>query len=192
MNLSHYIPICDAIVLLMHPLVEVVLHDIESNHIVYINGSLSKRKIGDPSLLNKEGLQSVNQIIYPKINFDGRLVKSVSTVLERKWLLCINSDVSVFSKMQDLSHIFLQSNGSQPKALFTNDWQEKLHVSIHDYLQQHNLSFDFLNNAHKKAIAKNLFDLGAFTEKNAADYVANSLNLGRATVFKYLKEWRKN
>ena len=30
----------------------------------------------------------------------------------------------------------------------------------------------------------------AFKEKNAADYVAKVLGLGRATVFKYLKEWR--
>ncbi len=37
-----------------------------------------------------------------------------------------------------------------------------------------------------------LFDIGAFHEKNAADYVANVLNMGRATIFNYLKEFRKN
>lgn len=191
MALSNYIPICDAIVLLLAPLVEVVIHDIKKDSIVYINGKLSARKIGDPSLLNKDGLDSLNQIIYPKINFDGRLVKSISVVLEKQWLLCINCDISIFNRMQSLSQAILQGNMNiQPNALFTNDWQEKLHISINTYLQNQNLSFELLNQANKKNLIKYLFDLGAFHEKNAADYVAKVLSVGRATVFKYLKEWR--
>lgn len=51
-----------------------------------------------------------------------------------------------------------------------------------------NLGFSgrHLSQSDKKALAKHLFDLGAF----AADYVAKGLELGRATVFKYLKKWR--
>ena len=190
MMLSNYIPICDAIVQLMVPLVEVVIHDINQNSIVYINGKLSKRKVGNASLLDTEELKHIDQIVYPKVNFDGRLVKSISVILEGKYLLCINCDISIFNKMQELSSVFLQM-GNQPQSLFTNDWQEKLHVSIHAYLQNHNLSFDHLSQNEKKALAKHLFDLGAFHEKNAADYIAKVLGLGRATVFKYLKEWRK-
>ncbi|MBP6985670.1 MAG: PAS domain-containing protein [Alphaproteobacteria bacterium] len=187
--LSNYIPICDAIVRLMDPLVEIVIHDIAGDSITYINGKLSNRKIGDASLLDPEGLCSIDQTVYPKVNFDGRLVKSVSVILEDKYLLCINCDISIFNKMQELSSALLEM-GSPPQPLFTNDWQEKLHVSIHSYLQNHNLSFDHLSQNEKKALAKHLFDLGAFHEKNAADYVAKVLGLGRATVFKYLKEWR--
>lgn len=187
--LSNYIPICDAIVRLMDPLIEIVVHDINQNRIVYISGKLSNRKIGDASLLDTEGLNSIDQIVYPKVNFDGRLVKSISVLLEEKWMLCINCDISIFNKMQDLSSALLQM-GNQPQSLFTNDWQEKLHVSIHSYLQNHNLSFDHLSQNDKKTLTKHLFDLGAFHEKNAADYVAKVLGLGRATVFKYLKEWR--
>ena len=187
--LSSYIPICDAIVRLMDPLVEVVIHNINQNSIVYIHGKLSNRKIGDASLLDPEGLGSIDQIVYPKVSFDGRLVKSISVILEDKYLLCINCDISIFNKMQELSSALLQMAG-QPQSLFTNDWQEKLHVSIHSFLQNHNLAFDHLSQSDKKTLAKHLFDLGAFHEKNAADYVAKVLSLGRATVFKYLKEWR--
>lgn len=190
MALSTYIHIADSIVRLMHPLIEIVIHDIEANNIIYINGSLSKRKAGDPSLLDKENLIDVNQIIYPKINFDGRLVKSVSIILEEQWLLCINSDISVFGKMQELGQTLLQNYGMQPKALFKNDWQEKLHISIHDYLQLHNLTFEHITQSDKKALVQYLFDLGAFNEKNAPDYIAKTLHLGRATIFNYLKEWR--
>ena len=189
MNLSNYIPICNAIVRLMNPLVEVVIHDISTNSIAYINGNLSNRKAGHASLLDTEELNNVDQIVYPKVNFDGRLVKSISVMLEDKYLLCINCDVSIFNKMQELSSAFLQM-GNQPQPLFANDWQEKLHVSVHAFLQSNNLSFDHLVQNDKKALARYLFELGAFHEKNAADYIAKILGLGRATVFKYLKEWR--
>ena len=189
MSLSNYIPICDAIVRLMDPLVEIVIHDITQGGIAYINGKLSNRKIGDASLLDPERLNNIDQIVYPKVNFDGKLIKSVSVILEDKYLLCINCDISIFNKMQELSSALLKMAG-QPQSLFTNDWQEKLHVSIHLFLQSNNLSFDHLSQNDKKALSKHLFDLGAFHEKNAADYVAKVLGLGRATVFKYLKEWR--
>lgn len=189
MTLSLYTPICDAIVQLMRPLVEVVIHDIYTKSIVYVGGKLSKRKLGDESLLSAEEVNNVDQIVYPKISFDGRLVKSISTVLEGRYILCINCDVSIFSKMQELSSALLQME-KQPQSLFANDWQEKLHVSIHEYLQSHGLLFDNLSQNNKKALANHLFILGAFHEKNAAEYVAKVLGLGRATMFKYLKEWR--
>jgi D-arginine utilization repressor len=106
-----------------------------------------------------------------------------------KYLLCINCDVSIFNKMRELSGVLLQM-GNQPQSLFVNDWQEKVHTSINAYLNNHNLLFDRLTQNHKKALVKHLFDLGAFNEKNAVDYVAKVLSLGRATVFKYLREWR--
>ncbi len=189
-NLSNYIPICEAIVQLMNPLVEIVIHDIAQNSIAYISGKLSKRKVGDASLLDTKELNNVDKITtYPKVNFDGRLVKSVSVLLEDKYLLCINCDVSIFNKMQELSGALLKMS-DQPQSLFVNDWQEKLHASINAYLQNHNLSFDQLAQNQKKALGRHLFELGAFNEKNAAVYIAKVLGLGRATAFKYLKEWR--
>ena len=191
MALSNYISICDAIVRLAHPLIEAVIHDIKSNRIVYIAGSLSGRKVGDSAFLDKQDLVDIDQIVYPKINFDGKLVKSISVILEGKWLLCINCDISLFSRMQDLSYAILQNvSNIQPRSLFANDWQEKLHISVHDYLHKHRLSFKHLRREDKKALVQHLLGLGAFSEKNAADYVAKVLGLSRATVFKHLKELR--
>lgn len=193
MTLSNYISICDAFVLLMDPLIEIAIHDVEKNKIVYINGKLSGRNVNEESLIHKKELDELHQIIYPKINFDGRLIKSVSVLLEKKWLLCINCDISVFNQMHELSKIFIQNSGdTQPKSLFINDWQEKLHVSIHTYLGQNNLSFHTLTQSDKKSLTKYLYEIGAFHEKNAADYIAKVLHLGRATIFNYLKEWKKS
>lgn len=192
MSLSCHIAICDALVRLMDPLIEIVIHDVKHDVIAYINGALSERKVGDPSLLDRSGLYDLEQAIYCKINFDGRLVKSISVVLDEQYLLCINCDISVFTNMHELTGAFLKKNDiDKPRALFINDWQEKLNSAIHSYLQEHGLLFDKLLIRDKKAIVHHLFTIGAFAEKNAADYIAKSLKVGRATIFKYLREWRK-
>lgn len=192
MPLSSYLPICDAIVRLLEPLAEVVIHDLASDTICYINGSLSQRKVGGPSLL-AELEDGLDQIVYPKLNFDGRLVKSISIPLEDKWLLCINCDVSAFNQMKTLSELFLTHRDThQPASFFKNDWQEKLHLTIHSFVQQNNWQFSSLTGQQKKVLVKHLFDCGAFHEKNAADYVAKVLHVGRATIFNYLKEWRNS
>ncbi len=192
MTISNYIPLCNSIVMLMKPLVEVVIHDLASDTICYINGNLSKRKSGDPSLLKtKEFEVNIDKIIYPKINFDGRLIKSISIPVESKWLICINCDISVFNQMKDLGEVFLnQDEINKPESLFKNDWQERLHIAIHTFLDKKKWNFDDLNASKNKELVGYLFTIGAFAEKNAADYVAHILKLGRATIFKYLKELR--
>jgi predicted transcriptional regulator YheO len=192
MNLSNYIPLCDAIALLMRPLVEIVMHDLKSGTISYIKGDLSKRKINDLSLIDSMATNSeVDKAPYQKINFDGRLVKSISVPIEDKWLICINCDISIFSQMASLSHKFLELNTkASPESLFKNDWQEKLHATIHTFLRDKTWNFDCLSGPQKKATVKHLADVGAFNEKNSHSYVASILAVGRATIFKYLKEWR--
>jgi len=193
MALSDYICLANALHKLMHPLIEVVIHDLQAGSICYIIGELSKRSVGDISLLEIDNCskQDINTIVYPKINFDGRLIKSISVPIEDKWLLCINVDISIFSQMKNLSECFFGvSSQTQPGMLFRNDWQEQLHIAIHDYLQMQKLSFEHLSSMNKKNLVRHLYTVGAFKEKNAADYIAKILKLGRATVFNYIKEWK--
>jgi predicted transcriptional regulator YheO len=187
MSLSTYISLSKAITRLMAPLVEVAIHDISTNRIIHLSGSLSNRQIGDDSGLGKTNMTEIEQVIYPKINFNGKLIKSISVPLDNQWVMCINCDVSVFHQLQGLTRALIQTDEKSP---FTNDWQEKVNESICTYIDQRNLSFDHLNRLQKKDIIAHLFDLEAFKEKNAADYVARALNMGRATVFNYLKELR--
>lgn len=193
MNYSSYIPLCNAIVLLLDPLVEVVIHDLKAETICFITGNLSKREIGDASLLEQEAIeQGLEGITYPKINFDGRLIKSISVPIDENYLICINCDVSIFSQMQQLSRSLLLSNqATMPESLFKNDWQEKLHHVIHAHLNEKGWLFDSLTQKQKKDVVYYLYQQQAFTEKNAADYIANVLSLGRATVFNYLRSWRQ-
>lgn len=207
LDITIYIPICEAMVLLMSPLMEIVIHDLETGTICFIAGEISGRQVGDPSLLDKTSVESdildlekidnpMEQIIYPKLNVDGRLIRSISIPLreqnEIKALLCINCDISIFQQMKIIGQRFigLSSPNSQPQSLFKDDWQERLNIAIHDYLKEVGWSLETLSNSKKKQLAQHLYETGAFREKKAADYVATALKLGRATIFNYLREWR--
>ena len=199
MNLKNYIRISDAITKLLEPMLEVVIHDLKKKHICFISGNLSKRKIGDHSLLDldlkeddQEYYQQLEKIIYPKLNFDGRLIKSISIPLEENGkiqaLMCINCDSSIFEQMRNLANVFLSaSNNKQPKILFKDDWQEKLHIAINQYIKQQKWDFATLKNTQKKELICYLYSINAFSQKNSANYLAKILNMGRATIFKYLK-----
>lgn len=194
MSLALYTPLCDALVLAMNPLIEIVIHELTSNTIAYINGGLSQRQVGDPSLLLSQELEeNIDKIVYPKLGADGRLIKSVSVPLEGKWLLCLNVDLSLFSQMKALSETFLHTSFSmQPQSLFKNDWQEKVHEVMHSFLRKQGWSFEHLTTRQKKELLQHLFESGGFSEKKAPDYLAKILKMGRATIFNYLKEWRKH
>lgn len=193
MTLQTYAPIFDALVLLMKPLLEVVIHDLKTNRICYISGLLSKREIGDNSLLDIKELETnLDEIVYPKLNFDGRLIKSISVKLPDNLLVCFNCDISIFNEMQIFADKFMLPKNEKPESLFKNDWQEKLHITIHSYLKQKDWDFKTLSGIQKKQLSKYLFEIGAFSQRKSGDYIAKSLNLSRATIFKYLKEWRQN
>ena len=192
MTLETYKALAQAIVILMDPLVEVVLHNLKTNTICFLAGTLSNRKIGDASLLDLENPEpQLGQVTYPKLNWDGRMIKSISVSIEKNFLMCINCDVSIFSQMQNLTTKLISTHCPQgPENLFKNDWQERLHQAIHRYLTEKNWKFGSLNTQQKKELTHHLFTQGAFSEKKAADYVAQTLGMSRATIFNHLRIWR--
>lgn len=193
MPVTSYAPLCEAIVRLMAPLVEIVIHDLRKDQICFIKGGLSTRQVGDPSLLDIPFEQCIDEKIYSKLAFDGRLIKSISVPVAGPLLICINCDVSLFQQMKDLAHAFItQPTNAPPTSLFKNDWQERVHVAIHAFLQEKQWSFESLRTSQKKIVLRHLFENDAFQEAKAADYLAKILSMGRATIFNYLKEWKKN
>lgn len=197
MDFEPYISFGKSYVRLLAPLAEVVIHDIATNSIYFIEGRLSNRKVGDPSFLDvdlQQLEQQIDQVIYPKVNFDGRLIKSISLPIKQKnniiAVMCLNIDISVFSQMQQLAQAFLVSSSNQPEILFKNDWQEKVHQVLHQWLSKHNLKINFLTNVQKKKVVQQMYEQGAFQERKSADYIASVLSLSRSSVFNYLKELR--
>ncbi|TDR73079.1 helix-turn-helix transcriptional regulator [Paludibacterium purpuratum] len=194
-------PMADAIAALLYPYAEVVLHDLKSQTVVYVANNFSKRSIGDNSGLDTLGTTEGRDVIgpYTKLNWDGRTLHSISVMLKdhsgaAEGLLCINLDVTVFANARAALDLFLAGTKlePQPEELFRDDWQERINAYVHTWLQEHQLSLSILAREQKRELVIALHGQGAFRGKSAANYVASILNMGRATVFKYLKESKES
>lgn len=198
-DFSPYLTIAKAISSLLHPLAEVVIHDLKTDTIHSIFNPISKREAGDPSYLERFDFshKNENDIIgpYSKLNFDGRTLKSISMVLKKGkkiiGLLCINMDISAFAKHQTLLNQLLTIESSavtqEQETLFKDDLYEKINTFVQAYCREHCLSFDALRKEDKQALIFQLKEEGALKAKNATNYIAKTLNISRATVYNYLK-----
>ncbi len=155
-----------------------------------------KRNVGDDSLI--EELIDCNSLpdvfpVYTKINWDGRKLKSSTATLRDKnstpvGLLYINLDVSKWKEFQHLLDQWTNKKiQNQPEMLFKDDWREKINLYVSDYLSKEGLTLKMLSKEKNRDLIKTLHQEGAFKFKNAATYVADILNLSRATVYNYLR-----
>ncbi|TDF86639.1 transcriptional regulator [Pseudomonas sp. H9] len=196
--LDNYRAIADAIATLFFPHAEVVLHDLRSQKIDYIANNLSKRQIGDDAALEdmlEKGTDETNIGPYEKLNWDGQKIRSLSTVLRNaagtpQAVLCINLNITLFENAKAALDLFLSPSKliPQPDALFRDDWQERINTFLNAWLRQRQLSLNLLTRDHKRELVLALHAEGAFKGKSSANYVANVLGMGRATVYKHLKE----
>jgi predicted transcriptional regulator YheO len=194
------LPTAEAIQRLLHPHAEVVIHDIRKNQIAAIYHPFSKRRVGDPSLLTQEEMSLLENCMgpYEKINWDGKKLKSVSSIIrddkgEAVGMLCINFDISGLEKINNLIAGFISHDQltPQPTPLFKDDWQEKINKCVHTYLNEHHLTLESLNRTEKKELIEHLHKIGAFTAKNAALYIAQIIGVSRATIYNYLSNTEK-
>lgn len=196
-------PLADAIAALFAPLVEVVIHDIASDRVVYVAAPMSPRQPGDPSDLGE--LRSVPNAgfigPYDKTNWDGRRIRSVSVMLpgEPASMLCVNVDVSRFEAMRELLDMMLKSPrpGAQAEAapLLRHDWHESLNRFIANWAQTRNLDARALNRDERQSLIAAIQENRGFEAPRAAAYVAGLLNVSRATIYNQLavlKEEAKN
>lgn len=200
--LKDYFSVAQAITALLHPHAEVVIHDLKTGQIAAIYNPFSKRKVGDESLIEElPDYASLPDIfpIYTKVNWDGKKLKSSTATLRDKnktpiGLLCINLDVS---KWEEFRHLLDQwsnipSYQNQPEVLFKDDWREKINLYVSDYLNKEGLTLKMLSKEKKRDLIQALHREGAFKAKNAANYVADVLDLSRATVYNYLRITNEN
>lgn len=197
-ELDKYKSTAEALSLLLYPHAEVVIHDLKSDRIAAIYNSFSKRKVGDESLID-EILRTKNlPDVFPpyfKTNWDGRSLKSVtSTLRDQKGnpigLFCINLDLSKWEEVQKFVMEWTRGMGAlgQPEILFKEDWREKINLFVSDYLRKEGMSLKFLSKDKKKELVGLLHKKGAFQAKNAAAYIADVLDMSRATIYNYLRQ----
>ncbi len=198
--LSRYAHLADSIAKLFFPYAEVVIHDLAEQRVRYLANNLSRREIGDES-----GLEDIERTIadrfvgpYEKLNWDGRRMRCVSSVLfdddgQALGVMCINFNIAVFENIHGMLGMLLKGAGlvEQPAELFRDDWQERINTFMHGWLQQRQLALNGLTRDQRRELVAALYAEGAFQGKSATHYIANVLGLGRATVYKYLKELKE-
>ena len=204
--LTRYIPIADAIALLFHPYIEVVIHDIESDTIAYIVNSYSNRKIGDVSQLGPFG-KGPNEFPYgvpvegPYENAGnrGQRLRSISSALKDNdgkvvGIMCTNADFSIMETSLNVLENFLRpmSLDAPPKVLFQNAWKDNIKLEIRSFLVDNDISFDKIDSTHRKALVKKLEGQSLFYARKSVDQLADILSVSRATIYKDLKLIRKN
>jgi D-arginine utilization repressor len=200
-NLDPFIPVCDAIALLLAPRGEVVLHDLKANKIHHIANCFSKRQKGDDSLNDLKGLDFRGPTIgpYTKVNWNGRRLKSVSSVLRGQdgklmGLLCINHDVEGFAEVleQIASLIALPPASEKTGNIFPSDWRERINQLLADFTAKRNVTLAGLTGNGLNDLIAYLDADGVFEIRNATQYLAKVLNVSRATLYNRLRKTRDN
>lgn len=198
--LQRYASVADGIALLFPDYVEVIIHDLQSQSVVYIANNISKRQIGDPAALDDVNFEQTETVIgpYEKLNWDGETICSTSVVLRDDeqipiGMLCINMNTAPVEAARAALDLLLPRKNliPQPEKLFHDDWQEKANSFIHMWLANNHLTISDLSRKDKRVLVEALYEEGAFKGKGSADYIANILSMGRATVFNYLREIKK-
>jgi D-arginine utilization repressor len=197
--LDRYRGIADGIAALLFPFAEVVLHDLASQTVTYIANNLSKREIGDDSALEEFEARTIENVMgpYEKTNWDGRRMRCVSVLVpgdspDPMGVICINLNIAAFHDVKHVLDLFITGAGlvRPPEELFKDDWQERVNTFLHAWLRERQRALNSLTQEHKRELVEALYVEGAFNGKSAANYVASVLDMGRATVYKYLKQMR--
>jgi predicted transcriptional regulator YheO len=101
--------------------------------------------------------------------------------------MCINLDISKWEEMHHFILDMIKPTAEMPDFLFKNDWREKINIYVSSYLNQNGLRLESLDKVERKKLLLALQKEGAFDTKNAASYIADVLQISRATVYNYLK-----
>jgi len=189
-------PVAEAISKLLHPLAEVVVHDLEANRIAHIFNAFSGRQAGDPSLLDDlEGLDRGSDVHGPfdKQGAGRQRFKYVAAVVrdaagEPRGLVCVNLDVTSLVSIGHALDSFLScaQDSSALDDLFDDDWQRRITAFVDRYLEERQRPLPGLTANERRELVGALQDAGAFRAKHAARFVADVLGVSRATIYKDL------
>jgi predicted transcriptional regulator YheO len=193
-------PLADGLAALLYPFAEVVVHDLASQTIVHLANNLSRRTLGDDTALDDLEFDDDEGVIgpYEKRNWDGGRMRAISVLIRDDQghpigVLCVNVAISAFEQARATLELFTRGLpvAPQPERLFRDDWQDKVITFLHAWLEARHLALGTLTREQKHDLVLALEASGAFGGRNAVPYVAKVLDLGRGTIFKYLKAARE-
>lgn len=196
---KRYEPLIQALTKLLHPFVEIAVHNLKEGKIVALYHNISRRKTGEPSPLKelKVEIKDFPDFFTPyyKQNWDGRPLKCTSITLRDNkgrpiGLICINIDVSFFKDGYKLLEIFLKTkeSASNPIEIFGSECELQAEKVIEQFTVEANVSLNHLNRNQKKELVQKLYKKGIFNFKNAPSFIAKKLNISRASIYNHIKQ----
>lgn len=187
--------VVSAMVELLFPAVEAVLHDVRRDRIARIWNPYSGRKAGGPSLLDAAALAGVDQGAvmgpYDQVGVDGRPETSVSVpLLGGRYLLCMNFDRTPIVQVIEALQRIAAPSQPQPAPLFDRDWQSGINQVVDDWCRERHRSRQALDRNDRVAIVALLDEKGLFATRHAVAHVAQALAVSRAGVYTLRKAAR--
>jgi D-arginine utilization repressor len=193
-DFAPFTPLIEGIAALLHPHAEVVVHDVKRDRIVALWNPISKRSVGDDSLLGELPEHEAGFGVlgpYEKIGVDGHRITSVTMeIADGAGLVCVNLDRFALDCAIDALQRFAQAITPQPAALFERDWREEIARVVDEWCRQNRLNRDRLARDQRVVIIKLLDDKGMFATRKAGTHIATTLGVSRATIYSLLQEAR--
>lgn len=212
--LKRYIPMVDFISAICGSNYEVILHDVsepERSVVTIHNGHLSGRKVGDPMTELARGL--VRDKVYADkdfiANYEGRtrngkqFVSSTYFIKEDGaliGLICINHDVSdlcsISHHLSNLMRAFsVPGSVSGSGDGYTEDLDGSIDrlssTLIHNTVLNQSVSPARMTPAEKLEVVRTLDHQGVFATKGSVGQAAQELGISEPTVYRYLRQARR-
>lgn len=194
-----YAPIADGIAKLFFPHAEVVLHDLSTLTIAHIANALSKRAVGDASLLDGELEEICAQSVYgpyEKASVTGGQLKSITIVLRKDrqavGLLCINLDLTIFETAgRAIAELLKVGPSFAAEPLLARDWREVVNFEIREFLISKSKTLNALTKDERIELVGRFEALDLFNVRGAADRIASQLQMSRASLYRLLVEAKR-
>jgi predicted transcriptional regulator YheO len=193
-------PVMVAIVDLLGPGSEVVLHDMAypDASIVAIEGDVTSRRVGGP--LTDSGLaclrcpESGRVYSYTTVADGGRVVKSASVFLtddegEIFGGLCINLDITPYLTFDRHLQVLLKPTEEQTDPqTFGSNVGDVLDKMLDDAIAAAGIPISLMQRADRLKVIRALEERGAFLLKKAVPLLAERLGVSRHTIYSDLSE----
>jgi predicted transcriptional regulator YheO len=193
-------PVMSAIVDLLGPGSEVVLHDVArpDASIIAIEGDVTGRRVGGP--LTDSGLACLRSpegdrvYSYTSVADGGRVIKSASVFLSDEegdifGGLCINLDITPYLTFDHhLQHLLRPANEEGEAQMFGNDVGDVLDNMLDEAIAAAGIPISLMQRADRLKVIRALEEKGAFLLKKAVPLLAERLGVSRHTVYSDLTE----
>lgn len=185
---------------------EVVIHDfsnLESSIVAIFNGHVTGRTIDTKmteSILEKINKHQEGHDVYNYTGKStlGRELKSTTTFIRDEantivGCMCINFDITDLISARNIMNELCKVDEKEVEVIGeVNKVNDVLFDIVESTIHKFSRPVIYLTKDEKVSIVKDLEDKGVFLIKGAIDFVANSLQVSRYTVYNYLDGIREN